>query len=356
MNATTRSRRLLFLIVLILLAACSKSVPPPEPPRPVLTSVVGTNADEGATTYSGEVRSRYESSLGFRISGKISARLVDAGTVVKAGEVLARLDPADTTLSAAAARAQLELAEADVRRYRELRGRNFVSSSALDAKETAFKTAKAQADLAINQSSYTSLRADQTGVVESVAAEAGQVVAAGQTVLRLARTDELEVAIAIPESRRAAVRLQQAATIRLWSDDQASFSGVVRELSPVADAATRTYAARVSIFQPDSKISLGMTAKVVFPDDQLTTGDEVKLHVPLTAVFQYEGKPALWIVAADQTLVLKPVTVVVYNEKDAVLSGGVMPGERYVVAGVHKLASGEKIRSVDLKTDTSPAR
>ena len=353
MNTTNRLWIFPFLIALFLLAACERPELPPEPPRPVLTSTIGASQDEGTMTYSGEVRSRYESQLGFRIPGKITARLVDSGSVVKAGDVLARLDPTDASLSATAARAQLELADAELRRYRELRAKNFVSSSALDAKETAFKAARAQAELAANQSAYTVLRADQAGVVESVAAEVGQVVAAGQAVLRLARPDELEVAIAVPESRRAALHLQQTATIRLWSDPQASYKGIVRELSPVADAATRTYAARVSIIQPDAKIALGMTANVALSDEASSGENETKLRVPLTAIFQHEGKSALWIVQADQTIVLKPVSVTAYTEKEAVLSGGVVPGERYVVAGVHKLAVGEKIKAVDLKTDTA---
>lgn len=353
MNPTIRCRPFPLLFTLLFLAACERTLPPPEPPRPVLTSTIGTAQDEGTTTYSGEVRSRYESQLGFRIPGKISARLVDSGTVVKAGDVLARLDPSDVSLSATAAKAQLELADAELRRYRELRAKNFVSSSALDAKETTFKAARAQAELALNQSAYTVLRADQAGVVESVAAEAGQVVAAGQTVLRLARPDELEVAIAIPESRRSTLRLQQTATIRLWSDQQAGYTGIVRELSPVADAATRTYAARVSILKPDAKIALGMTASVRFQDDALSAGAETRLRVPLTALFQQDGKPALWVVKADQSLVLKPVEVTAYTEKEAILSGGVAVGERYVVAGVHKLAAGEKIKAVDLKTEAA---
>ena len=353
MNTNTRRSPCLLLIALLLMAACEKSVPPPEPPRPVLTSTIGATQDKETNTYSGEVRSRYETQLGFRIPGKISARLVDSGSVVKAGDVLARLDPVDANLSATAAKAQLALADAELRRYRELRAKNFVSSSALDAKETAFKAARAQAELAVNQSAYAVLRADQAGVVESVAAEVGQVVAAGQAVLRLARPDELEVAIAIPESRRANLHLQQTATIRLWSDPQASYKGTVRELSPVADTATRTYAARVSILQPDAKIALGMTANVALSEEASSGEGETKLRVPLTALFQHEGKPALWVVQADQTLALKPVVVAAYTEKEAVLSSGITSGERYVVAGVHKLAIGEKIKAVDLKTDTA---
>ncbi|MFZ4538176.1 efflux RND transporter periplasmic adaptor subunit [Propionivibrio sp.] len=337
----------LLLAALSLLAACSKAAPPPEPLRPVLTTVLGASADSGSGIYSGEVRSRYETPLGFRIPGKIAARLVDAGALVKAGDVLARLDPADTALSAAAAEAQLELAVADNRRYRELRGKNFVSQAALDAKETTFKAALAQADLARNQSSYTVLRADQAGVVELVAAEVGQVVAAGQTVLRLARTDTLEVAVAIPETRMPEVRLLKSAEVSLWADEQARFKGVLRELSPVADALTRTYAARVSILNPDARVLLGMTANVKFLSDKTGATAKSRLSVPLTAIFQQEGKPALWIVGADQTVSLRPVAVAAYGETTATLDSGANAGERIVVAGVHKLSAGEKIKAVD---------
>jgi len=341
-------RRSLLLAVMLLLGACGdKAALTPEPLRPVLTAVLGTAADSGVATYSGEVRSRYETPLGFRIPGKIAARLVDAGALVKAGDVLARLDPADTALSAVAADAQLELADADLRRYRELRGKNFVSQSALDAKETSFKATRAQADLARNQSSYTVLRADHAGVIALVAAEVGQVVAAGQTVMRVARTDALEVAVAIPEARVPEVRQLKSAEVRLWADEEASYPAVLRELSAVADPVTRTYAARVSISAPDSRVLLGMTANVKFLRDTPEVNADSSLSVPLTAIFQKDGKPALWVVGTDQVLALRPVVVDSYGETTATLSSGVKAGERIVVAGVHKLNVGEKIKAVD---------
>ncbi len=340
-------RRSLLLGALLFLAACDKVAPPPEPLRPVLTAVVGVGAENGAATYSGEVRSRYETPLGFRIPGKIAARLVDAGALVKAGEVLARLDPADTALSVAAANAQLELADADVRRFRELRSKNFVSQSALDAKETSLKATRAQADLARNQSSYAVLRAEHAGVIALVAAEVGQVVAAGQTVMRVARTDALEVAVAIPEARMPEVRQLKAAEVSLWADEQARYPAVMRELSAVADPLTRTYAARVSIIKPDARVMLGMTANVKFPRDQVETPADLPLSAPLTAIFQQDGKPALWIVGADQTVSLRPVVVLSFGETTAMLASGVNAGERIVVAGVHKLTAGEKIKAVD---------
>lgn len=345
--------RAAFVLAALSLAACSKSPLPPEPLRPVLTAVLGERADDNASTYSGEVRSRYETPLAFRIGGKIATRLVDVGASVKAGDVLARLDAADSALSASAANAQFDLASADLARYRELRSKNFVSQAALDAKETSFKSAKAQAELARNQSDYTVLRADHAGVVEALAAEVGQVVAAGQTVVRVARTDALEVAIAIPEARLPE-RLK-AARITLWADEQASYQGVLRELSPVADALTRTYAARVTIIKPDTRVQLGMTAKVSFVASKAPV-ETAQLAVPLAAIFQQDGQPALWIVGADQTLSLRPVAVAAYGEQRAVIASGVTAGERIVVAGVHKLTAGEKIKAVEQKPASRQSR
>lgn len=342
-NIPARLRRLTFALpVIALLGACGEGAPPPEAPRPVLTQVLGATAGGEAVTYSGEVRSRYETQLAFRIPGKISARLVDAGAVVKAGDVLARLDPVDSALFAASADAQLTLADADAKRYRDLRTKNFVSQAALDAKEAALKSAQVQANLAHNQSAYTVLKADQAGVVSVVAGEVGQVVGAGQVVFRLARTDAREVAIAIPEMRMPEVRALNDAEITLWTDERAKYRGVLRELSPVADPTTRTFAARVSILDADPRVLLGMTANVHFR----RAGGDARLAVPLTAVFQKDGKPAVWVVGADRAVALRAIEVASYGETSAVLTSasGVKAGERIVVAGVHKLTAGEKIK------------
>ncbi|MBK1681880.1 efflux RND transporter periplasmic adaptor subunit [Rhodocyclus tenuis] len=337
------------LLVLALGAAgCSKPEMPPAPPRPVLSMLVGeSGAEDAANTYSGELRSRFETQLAFRVAGKIIERRVDAGATVKSGEVLARLDPADTASSATAAAAQLALAEADARRYRDLRTQNFVSQAALDAKETALKSAQAQAELARNQNAYTTLLADAPGVVAAVAGEVGQVVAAGQTVFRVARPGSMEVAIAVPESRVGSLRIGQPAEVSLWADASARYRGVLRELASVADPATRTFAARVAIADADlpaqdgkrARPLLGMTASVRFP---AAAGS--LLRVPLTAIFQQDGKPAVWVLAADSTVVLRPVEVAGWGEKDATIASGLAAGERIVVAGVHKLTAGEKVK------------
>ena len=346
----------LMLTLVAALTACSKAPPPAEPPRSVLTQVVGAALSEAGTTYSGEIRSQHESQLAFRVPGKITSRLVDTGAHVRAGEILAKLDPADLALNAAAANAQYALAEADVQRFRELRGKNFVSQSALDAKETAYRAAQAQADLARNQNTYAVLRAEQAGVVAQVLAEAGQVVAAGQPVFRLARADAPEVAINIPESRMREIRPGMPAEVTLWADEAARYVGEVRELATVADPQTRTYAARVKIKAPDARLLLGMSASVRLV--QAASPQPASLNVPLTAIFQQDGKPAAWVVGEDQTLTLRPIGVRSFGEHEAQLEvgehAGLKAGERIVVAGVHKLRAGEKIKAVDRLT--APAK
>lgn len=332
--------------VVALLAGCGKPDAVPESQRPVLTRRVGLDGEAVGIAYTGEIRSRYETPLAFRVPGKITERLVNVGDTVKAGDVLARLDPADARLAQASAQAQLDLAAAELRRYRDLRTRNFVSQSALDAKETAYASALSQADLAKNQSVYTVLRADKAGVIDQVNAEVGQVVAAGQAVMRHSRLDTPEVAIAVPESRVAELRVGQAATIRLWADGQVGYRGHVRELAAVADAATRTYAARVTIDNPDGRFRLGMTARVEFASASGRVAAVVQT-IPLGALFQHEGKPAVWVVGADQTVALRPVVVQSYGEREVLLAGGVQADDRIVIAGVHKLTSGEKIRAID---------
>lgn len=345
----------LLAAVVAALAACGKEAPPPaKVERAALTHVVGIPADGGANVYSGEIRARHETLLAFRIGGKIVERMVDAGAVVRAGQALARLDAADTGLQAGAAEAQFQLAEADAKRYRELRAKGFVSQSALDAKETVLKTAAAQAGLARNQSAYTTLRAERAGVVAAALAEAGQVVGAGQPVLRVAQEGEREVAISIPESQLAGLKLGAPAEVSLWAGDgeTARYTGRLRELSPAADPASRTYPARVSLNDADARLALGMTARVrigVAPASpgQAAGAPDGGFIVPLAAIFQQGDQAAVWIVAADRSISLRPVRVAAWRDDGAVIASGVSAGERIVSAGVHRVVAGEKIRLLD---------
>ena len=153
-------------------------------------------------------------------------------------------------------------------------------------------------------------------------------------------------AVAIPEARMPEVRKLEVAEVSLWADPQAKYKGILRELSQVADSATRTYAARVSILQPDAKLMLGMSAQVRFADEKASAAPAL-LSIPLTAVFQQEGKPALWVVGADETISLRPIVIARFDEDKALVASGASAGERIVVAGVHKLTAGEKIKAID---------
>lgn len=332
---------------LLLLAACGKEAPAPARlDQPVLTHIVGTPAGADDAAYSGEIHARYETTLAFRVSGKVIERAVDAGTQVKAGQVLARLDPVDTGLQASAAESQFQLAEADAKRYRELRARGFVSQSALDARETALKAAAAQAGLARNQAAYTTLRADHDGVIAATLVEVGQVVSAGQPVLRLAQSGAREVQVAIPESRLNNVKIGMPATIRVWAEESlaTSYTGQLRELSAVADPMSRTYAGRVTLEGKNALPALGMSARVIFTD---ATQDASAWQIPLSAIFQQGDQPAVWLVGADQKVTLRPVKVTAWQDNHAIVSSGLAAGDRIVAAGVHKLSPGEKIRVIE---------
>jgi RND family efflux transporter MFP subunit len=336
-----------FFLLPFLLAGCSEVPPPAAAPRLVRTLTVGAAdaaLDSAQRSYSGEVRARIETTLGFRVAGKIVERRADLGQAVKAGQVLARLDPADAGLQVTQAEAQKTLAAAELARYRDLKAKNYISASALDARETSFKAAEAQASLAKNQAAYTTLVADRNGVIGQVLAEPGQVVSVGQAVFRLAPDGDREVAIALPEGEVGGFKLGQAAQVSFWATSgpvARLLDGRLREISPVADPVTRTFAARVSLKDADPLLPLGMSATVRFP-----TGapGATKLMVPLTAIFQQGNQPAVWTVGADNTVKLQAVSVAAYTDAGALVTGGLTGGEQIVAAGVNLLTAGEKVR------------
>lgn len=337
---------LLTIMLLLVLVACGKAAPPLAPAeRYALTYVVGISGMDSSNGYSGEIRARHEAVLGFRIGGKVVERLVDVGARVSAGQVLARLDAADTGLQESAATAQYRLADEELKRYRELQAKGFVSQSALDAKVMAFTAASAQAGLARNQAAYTSLISDRDGVVSATLAEAGQVVSAGQGVVRVAGNGEREVAVSIPESRLATLRVGMPAEVELNAEgvNMKRYSGRLRELSPAADPASRTYPARVTLSNGDANVALGMTAHVRFSAKRKSDG----YLVPLTAIFQQGEQAAVWVVAKDLSVTLHPVIIASYRDDGALISSGVTAGERIVSAGVHKLMAGDKIKIIE---------
>jgi RND family efflux transporter MFP subunit len=339
------------------LAACNdaSTSATASPTRPVqVQRVVFAPADENRE-FPGVVRARYETDLGFRVAGKMVARLVSVGDRVRAGDVVARLDPRDLQLQVESADAELTAATsnlaqtaADEVRYQNLRTRGYAAvadyerkKAAKDEAEGRVERARRALDLAHNQLAYADLKADADGVITATLAESGQVVALGQAVARLAHHGEMEAVVAFPESRLAEAR-QSDASVRLLSDPNRRFSARLRELSPQADATTRTYAARFTIVNPDDAVALGMTATVVLSHPT----DTMVAKVPLAAILNRGTGPTVYRVDDAGVLERRPVTVSSFNEVAALITSGLEDGDQIVTLGVQMLVAGEKVRAV----------
>jgi RND family efflux transporter MFP subunit len=337
------------------LAGCSKEAPPPEDVRPVRALILVAGGAKATAEFSGDVRPRYESRLGFRVGGKISARKVDVGTRVQRGTLLMQLDPQDLRLGQAQAQASLraaqtnaDLAHAELKRYQDLRSQNFVSQAVLDQKiaaahssQSSVEAARAQLREQANQTGYASLESDANGVVTAIDAEVGQVVAPGAPVVRVARTDEKEVVIGVPEDQVDELRHGGEVRVRLWADPNRSIAGRIREVSPVADPATRTYTVKVSIPAGD-EVRLGMTAVVQLVRKASGAADG-QVRVPLSALVQNKGASNVWVIE-NGAVRLQPVQVGGVAGNDVQLAGGVRAGQTIVTAGVNLLKNGQKVK------------
>jgi multidrug efflux system membrane fusion protein len=321
---------------------------------PVRVEAVHLEPAQETVRYAAVIRPRIEAELGFRVGGKIVARLVEVGSRVEAGTPLARLDPADLQLQLRAVEAQLVSAgaeaanaKADFARYAQLRRGEWATQQEHDKRKTAMEAAaarvrelEAQRRVAGNNAEYTTLVADTAGVVTAVLAEPGQVVAQGQTVLRLARFGELEAVANLPESQIG--RIEGAAmTVSLWALPGVEIAGKLRELAPAADAATRTYQARVTLLEPPPGVQLGMTATLVARRPRADT----IVRLPMEALAAMGTAPAVWVVdAAGGGIALRPVEIDAYAGDRVLVRAGLADGERVVTAGVHKLDASRKIR------------
>jgi len=343
------------LVAALALGGCGKPAPQAPEARPVRLMQVSPSAGKTRFEFSGDVRPRIESRLGFRVGGKIAARLVDVGATVRKGQPLARLDATDLSLAETASRAQFEaaktdrdLAASDLKRYNDLFAKGFISAAEQHRRQATFDSAEAhlqQAQAGLrsqsNQTGYAVLLADADGVVTGVDAEVGQVVSAGQSVIRVAQTAEKEVAIGLPEDQVGFLREIPDVTVHTWAEPDRTLPARVREISAMADPVTRTYATRVTVPNPPPELKLGMTAVVTF----VRTGAVPAIRVPLTALLQEHGRNSVWIYDAASGTV-KPVEVTLGQPigNDMEVLKGLAPGQRIVTAGVHLLKPGQKVR------------
>jgi len=361
------------LAILGILGACSKPAEKTEDIRPVRVIQLAADNVGVVAEFSGEVRARVESRLGFRVAGKIVARKVDVGTQVKRGQVMMQLDPQDLQLAQAqanaglkAAESNLSLAKAEYERYKDLREKNFVSQAVLDTKETAYQAAQAsyaQAAAAFknqsNQTGYTTLVSDVDGVVTGVDAEVGQVVGAGTPVVRVAQAGEKEIVIGIPEDKVDVLRRISDVRVKIWAHPNELIRGKIREISPIADPATRTYTTKVSIPSAPADVRLGMTAYVTFA----AKSPNAMIKVPLTALHQERSVTSVWVVE-NNAVRLVPVQVGAPSGNEMLLTGGVTSGQTIVTAGVNLLKQGQKVSILgedtpvagDAKTSVETAR
>ena len=346
-----------FLLALLTLAGCSKSPEAAENRRPVVTTLTRLDSIDRPMTYSGVVSPRVETKLSFRVTGKITSRLVEVGQTVKAGQTLATLDPQDLRWNAAvqqaqfeATRAEAQKATADLERYQSLYEKKFISKAefdqrklTLDVARSKFKQAGAQLAYNNSQVSHTNLVADHDGVVTAVDAEAGQVVSPGQNAIRVARVDAKEVRIDVPESRVGELRKAASLRISLWSLPNRQLRGELREISPQADPVTRTYTAKVAFIDADADadIRLGMTASVMAPSND----NQKRIKLPLSAIVQRGDQPTVWVVdAAKDQVKSVPVKIGDIVGNDVAINEGLSAGQRVVIAGATKLVDGQLVR------------
>lgn len=322
--------------------------------RPVLVAPVQMVVKGQAREFAATIQPRIVVDQAFRVTGKVVRRLVQAGQRVKAGDVLALLDERDLKLQKeqadadlAAANLALVQAAGDERRTLTLHKDGWTAPAAVDRARAAAQEARGRVlraeravELSRNALDYATLRADGDGVVTQTLIEPGQVVAAGQTAIRVARTGELEAAVSLPEDFAHEADAGDA-TLVLWSNRDRRYKAKLRELSPSADPATRTFGARYSILDPDPALALGMSATLVIANRSAAP----VARIPLAALFNQGGGPAVWRVDAENRLQLLPVTLVRYETETALVKG-VPAGAEIVVLGAHKLEAGRKVRTI----------
>jgi multidrug efflux system membrane fusion protein len=341
------------------LAACSEpEVKKAEDIRPVRAEAVTFHESARGLTLAGIVSARLESPLAFQVTGKIIERSVDAGAKVKAGQIIARIDPEDYRLrvrdyqaQVASAEADLARARADLDRYAKLKSSQVFVQAVYDQRLASANVASSNVQrarsglkIAENQLGYTDLIATSDGVVTAVLAEPGQVMQAGQSVVRVAQSTGLEVTVGVPENRVEEIQRHGAASVSLWAEPDKEWPATLRELSPSADAATRTYAAKFTLDNPPAYAQIGMTATLSIKQ----TLPKPLARLPLTAIFQKGPKPAVWVVdPAAGKVTLTPVEVAAFREDGAWIASGLTEGQLVVTAGVNKIDPAQKVRLMD---------
>lgn len=340
------------LFFLFALSACSDKPKPQPDIRIVKAITISAEQSSLIDEFSGEIKPKIESKLGFRVNGKIISRKVDVGDRVVPKQVLMQLDAqdlklvqqqADSALKAAISNRDLALAE--LKRYQELREKNFVNQATLDAKNTAYQSAQSSYEQALassrnqsNQTGYSTLVADISGVVTSINAEVGQVVSAGTPVVNVAQLGDKDVVISVPENKVDSLKQVQEVHVRLWAQPKDNIIGHIREISPVADPVTRTYLVKIAIPNASDDVKLGMTAYVSLINQNLNHA----IVLPLTALYKEGDQTAVWLIKEGKVH-LTPITMSGVTGNDVIIASGVQSGDVVVIAGVNLLKENQEV-------------
>jgi RND family efflux transporter MFP subunit len=337
------------------LTACQEEVKSEQIIRPVKAVVVHQEPGEIVKSFSGDVRPKTESALGFRVPGKIIERLVDLGDTVKAGQIIAKLDDTDLVLSENSARAavlsaktRLAVAKDALARAEKLRPKGYTPEAVVDqrqlevdAAQASLEAAEVQARQAGNATRYAILQADKPGIVTAVQAEAGQVVAAGAPVVLVSQTGEKEVALSIPEQDVIQLAIGQEAALSLWADDAITANGRISEIAGQADAGSRTYAVRVAISDPPAAMRLGMTATATLR----LQSQQPYLPVPLSALTEVDGHTGVYVAdRASSKVAARPVETGGVAADAVKVVSGLKPGDVVVTGGVQFLKDGMLVK------------
>jgi multidrug efflux system membrane fusion protein len=353
--------------IALALAACHKGKEMPAPPAAVVAlpvhSAAGT-AGEMAIRYPVEVTARYSNPMGFRVAGKLIERKVRIGDTVKKGDVVARLDPLDAQKQAASAQASLRAAEHRLLFAKQQLDRdtaqstqNLIAAKELEQTQDAFTAALSARDeaaaqwvLASNNLQYTTLTADQDGVITSENADTGQVVSAGQEIYGLAWSGDVDITLDAAASDLSRISIGQVANVTFPALAGRGYAARVREITPTADPQSRTYRVKLTLTEPDEAVRLGMTGDAILSplSSQEGAGSSGKTFaVPATALFHKDNTPAVWVVgASNSTLELRPVAVRSYTDHSVMVTGGLKDGETVVLSGVHTVYAGERVNPV----------
>ncbi len=347
------------LVTGLLLAACKAPDAPTTEVRPVRTVVVDPKPIDDDRQAIGEIKPRYESDLGFRVAGKLVSRAVDVGARVKTGEVLAHLDEQDfqnklrsAEADVVSAQAVLTEAQGTEERQTDLFSKAVTTRSSLDAAiknrrsaEAQLDSAKAALSLAQDQLKYTELKADFDGIITAVGAENGQVVNAGQMVVRLARPTDVDAVFNIAESafRDSAGKALPQVAVNLLSAPEIQAIGQVREVSPVADPVTRTYQVKVTLDHPPAAMRFGASVR-----GRLKEMTAPVIVLPGSALSDKGGKPAVWVFdPASSEVKLTPITVSRFEKDRIIVASGLSKGQIVVTAGANRLCEDQKVRLID---------